>query len=139
LINLLILDHNFSTRNATKLIKGSKNSDSSLVSNENFSEKKCLSITLGNLSSLTLQQEMITAIQTGGSTVTCTPSFRGHSRSAATLGVITQPTLRKCNRSGLVLLKCWHYRCYVTLAAQQWMRVLMEARPVLHNARHRTR
>jgi len=35
---LFILDHNFGTRNARKLIKGSKNSDSSLVSNENFSE-----------------------------------------------------------------------------------------------------
>jgi len=35
---LFILDHNFLTRNARKLIKGSKDSDSSLVSNENFSE-----------------------------------------------------------------------------------------------------
>jgi len=34
----LILDHNFGTRNARKSIKGSKDSDSSLVSNENFSE-----------------------------------------------------------------------------------------------------
>jgi len=33
-----ILDHNFWTRNARKSIKGSKNSDLSLVSNENFSE-----------------------------------------------------------------------------------------------------
>jgi len=33
---LFILDHNFSTRNARKSIKGSK--DLSLVSNENFSE-----------------------------------------------------------------------------------------------------
>ena len=38
IINLFILDHNFWTRNARKLIKGSKGSDSSLVSNENFSE-----------------------------------------------------------------------------------------------------
>jgi len=38
LINLFILDHYFWTRNARKLIKGSKDSDSSLVSNENFSE-----------------------------------------------------------------------------------------------------
>jgi len=38
LINLFILDHNFWTRNARKSIKGSKDSDSSLVSNENFSE-----------------------------------------------------------------------------------------------------
>jgi len=30
--------HNFSTRNSRKSIKGSKDSDSSLVSNENFSE-----------------------------------------------------------------------------------------------------
>jgi len=35
---LFILDHNFSTRNARTSIKGSKDSDSSLVSNENFSE-----------------------------------------------------------------------------------------------------
>jgi len=35
---LFILDHNFSSRNARKSIKGSKDSDSSLVSNENFSE-----------------------------------------------------------------------------------------------------
>jgi len=35
---LFILDHNFSTRNARKSIKGSKDSDSSLVSNENCSE-----------------------------------------------------------------------------------------------------
>jgi len=35
---LFILEHNFRTRNARKSIKGSKDSDSSLVSNENFSE-----------------------------------------------------------------------------------------------------
>jgi len=35
---LFILDHNVWTRNARKSIKGSKDSDSSLVSNENFSE-----------------------------------------------------------------------------------------------------
>ena len=35
---MFILDHNFWTRNARKSIKGSKDSDSSLVSNENFSE-----------------------------------------------------------------------------------------------------
>jgi len=35
---LFILDHNFWTRNARKSINGSKDSDSSLVSNENFSE-----------------------------------------------------------------------------------------------------
>jgi len=35
---LFLLDHNFLTRNARKSIKGSKDSDSSLVSNENFSE-----------------------------------------------------------------------------------------------------
>jgi len=35
---LFILDHNFRIRNARKLIKGSKDSDSSLDSNENFSE-----------------------------------------------------------------------------------------------------
>ena len=39
LINLFILDHNFWTKNARKLIKGSKDWDLSLVSNENFSEK----------------------------------------------------------------------------------------------------
>jgi len=36
---MFILDHNFWTRNVTKSIKASKDSDSSLVSNENFSEK----------------------------------------------------------------------------------------------------
>jgi len=35
---LFILDRNFWTRNARKSIKGSKDSDSSLVSNENVSE-----------------------------------------------------------------------------------------------------
>ena len=35
---MFILDHHFWTRNARKLIEGSKDSDSSLVSNENFSE-----------------------------------------------------------------------------------------------------
>jgi len=35
---LFILDHNFWTRNFRKSIKGSKDSDSSLVSNENFSK-----------------------------------------------------------------------------------------------------
>jgi len=35
---MFILDHNFCTRNARKLIKGLKDSDSSLVPNENFSE-----------------------------------------------------------------------------------------------------
>jgi len=35
---LFILGHNFWTRNVRKSIKGSKDSDSSLVSNENFSE-----------------------------------------------------------------------------------------------------
>jgi len=37
-MNLFILDHNFWTRNARKSIKGSKDLDLSLVSNENFSE-----------------------------------------------------------------------------------------------------
>jgi len=35
---LFILDHTFSTRNARKSIKSSKDLDSSLVSNENFIE-----------------------------------------------------------------------------------------------------
>jgi len=35
---LFILDYNFKTRNARKSIKGSKNSDSSLVSNKRFSK-----------------------------------------------------------------------------------------------------
>ena len=58
-------------------------------------------------------------------------------------GLITQPTLCECNRSELVSLKFpfahsgWHYRCSVTLATQQWMRVLMGARPLLRKARHR--
>ena len=109
-----------------------------------FVPQMCVSVTIGNLSSLTLQQEMIMAIQTGGSAQTCIPSLRGHSRSAASLGLITQSTLCECNRSGLVSLKFlfahsgWHYSCSVTLATQQWMRVLMGARPLLRDARHRT-
>jgi len=35
---LFILDHNFCTRNTRKSIKGLKDLDSSLVSNDNFSE-----------------------------------------------------------------------------------------------------
>jgi len=38
IISLFILDHNFWTRNARKLIKGWKDLDSSLVSHENFSK-----------------------------------------------------------------------------------------------------
>jgi len=38
IISLFILDHNFRTRNAKKSIKGSKDSNLSLVSNETFSE-----------------------------------------------------------------------------------------------------
>ena len=38
LINLFILDHSFWTKNARKSIKGSKDLDSSLVPNKNFSE-----------------------------------------------------------------------------------------------------
>jgi len=66
-----------------------------------------------------LQQEMIMAIQTDGSALTCITSLRGHSRSAVSLGLITQPTLCECNRSGLASLKIpfahsgWHYRCFV--------------------------
>ena len=87
---------------------------------------------------------MIIAIQKGSSALTCIPSLRGHSRSAASLGLTTQPTLGECNCSGLVSLKFpfahsgWHYRCSVTLATQQWMRVLIGARLLLRNARHRT-
>ena len=87
---------------------------------------------------------MIMAIQTGGSALTFIPSLKGHSRSAASLGLITQPTLCECNRSGLVSLKFpfaysgWHDHCSVTLATQQWIRVLMGTRPLLGNARHRT-
>ena len=61
-----------------------------------FVPQTCVSVTLGNLSSLTLQQEMIMAIQTGGSPLTCIPSLRGHSRPSASLGLITQPTLLTC-------------------------------------------
>ena len=109
-----------------------------------FVPQTCVSVTLGNLSSLTLQQETIMAIQTGGSSLTCMPSLRGHSRSPASHGLITQPTLCERNRSELVSLKFpfahsgWHYRCSVTLVTQQRMRVLMGARPLLRNARHRT-
>jgi len=87
-----------------------------------FVPQTCVSVTLGNLSSFTLQQEMIMAMQAGGSALTCIPSLRGQSRSAASLGLITQPTLCECNRSGLVSLKLpfahsrWHYRWSVTLA-----------------------
>ena len=109
-----------------------------------FVPQTCVSVTLGNLSSLTLQQQMTVAIQTGGNALTCIPSLRDHSRPAASLGLITQPTLCECNRSGLVSLKFpfahsgWHYLWSVMLARQQWMRVLMGARPLLRNARHRT-
>jgi len=87
---------------------------------------------------------MIMAIQKGGNALICIPSLRGHSRSAASLGLITQPTLSECNHSGLVSRKFpfahsgWHYRFSVTLATQQWMRVLMGARLLLRNACHRT-
>jgi len=68
---------------------------------------------------------MIMAIQKGRSAQTCILTLGDHSRSAASLGLITQPTLSECNRSGLVSLKFpfahsdWHYRCSVTLATQQ--------------------
>ena len=102
-------------------------------------------VTLGNFSSLTLQQEMIMAIQTGGSALTCIPSLRGHSWSAASLGLITQPTLCECNRSGLyrwnfhflilagTIVAPWRWlsnnewelswelvHCYVTHVTKQW-------------------
>ena len=73
-------------------------------------------------------EQMIMTIQKGCSALTCIPTFRGHSRSAASLGLITQPTLSECNYSGLVSLKFpfahsgWHYRCSVTLVTPQWMR-----------------
>ena len=51
-----------------------------------FMPQTCVSVTLGNLSNLTLQQKMIMSIQTGDSALTCIPSHRGHSRSAASLG-----------------------------------------------------
>jgi len=92
-----------------------------------FVPQTCVSVTLGNLSSLTFQQEMIVAIQKGCSVPTCISTLRGHSRSAASLGLIMQPTPSQCNRSGLVSLKFpfahsgWHYRCCVTLVTQQWI------------------
>jgi len=69
---------------------------------------------------------------------------QGPFQTSSVLGLITQPTLCECNRSGLVSLKFpfahsgWHYRCSVTLVTQQSIRVLMGARPLLRNARHRT-
>ena len=70
---------------------------------------------------------------------------QGPFQISSVLGLITQPTLCECNRSGLVSLKFpfahsrWHHRCSVMLATQQWMRVLMGARrPLLRNSRHRT-
>jgi len=63
------------------------------------------SITLGNLSSLTFQQKMIMAIQNGCSTLTRMPTLRGDSRSAATLGLITQLLLSQCNLSRFASLK----------------------------------
>ena len=51
-----------------------------------FVPQTCVSVTLGNLSRLTLQQEMIMAIQTGGSALTCIPSLRGHSDQQRPLG-----------------------------------------------------
>ena len=68
---------------------------------------------------------------------------QGPFQISSVVGLITQPTLCECNRSGLVSLKFpfahsgWHYPCSVTLATQQWMRVLMGARPLLRKARHR--
>ena len=50
-----------------------------------FVPQTYVSVTLGNLGSLTLQQEMIMAIQTGGSALICIPSLRSHSRSATSL------------------------------------------------------
>ena len=43
-----------------------------------FVPQTWVSVTLGNLGSLTLQQEVIMAIQPGGSALTCMPSLRGH-------------------------------------------------------------
>ena len=50
---------------------------------------------------------------------------QGPFQISSVLGLITQPTLCECHRSGLVSLKFpfahsgWHYRCSVTLATQQ--------------------
>ena len=58
-----------------------------------FAPQTCVSVTLGNLSSLTFQQEMSMAIQKGYSALTCIPTLRDPSRSTASLGLITQSTL----------------------------------------------
>ena len=93
-----------------------------------FVPQTCVSVTFGNLSSLALQQEMIMVIQIGGSALTCIPTLQGESTSAASLGLITQPTLSECNHSRLASLKFpfahfgWNYRCSVTLVTQQWVR-----------------
>jgi len=93
-----------------------------------FVPQTFVSATLGYLSSLTFRQQMVMTIQKGYSKLTCIPTLRGHSRSALSLGLITQRTLSECNRSGLVSLKFpfahsgWHYSCSVTLVTQQWMR-----------------
>jgi len=62
------------------------------------------SVTLGNLSSLTFQQKIM-AIQKGCSTLTHMPTLRGDSRSAVTLGLITQLMLSECNLSRFASLK----------------------------------
>ena len=83
-----------------------------------FVPQTCVSVTLRNISSLTLQQEMIMAIQKSYSALTCIPSLRGHSRSAASLRLITQPTLSQCNRSGLKSTSvslCWKRSALVSL------------------------
>ena len=63
------------------------------------------SVTLGNLSSLTFQQKMIMAIRKGCSALTCIPTLSDHSRSAATLGLITQLMLSECNLLRFASLK----------------------------------
>jgi len=64
-----------------------------------------VSVTLGNLSSLTFQQEMIMAIQNGCSTLTWIPTLRSDSRSVASLRLITQSFRSECNLSRPASLK----------------------------------
>ena len=85
---------------------------------------------------------MIMAIQKGCSTLTRMPTLRGHSRSAATLGLITQLMLSECNLSRFASLKFPFTFILVgtVVALWRWLRnkqeVLMRT-PLLRIARHR--
>ena len=124
------------------VVKNFNDSDSGQTFCSPFVTVCATNVTLGNLSSLMLQQEMIMAIQTGGSALTCIPSLRGHSRSAASLGSsrnlhFVNATVRGLNFHLLILVgtivapwrwlrnsewefSCELVHCYVTHVTEQW-------------------